>query len=234
MNKITKFQKRVLEALAGKLEGFYLAGGTALSMFYFNHRDSYGLDFFSQKFIRSEVEEIVSELGRALKTKIILEAEQAQRNRARQLVYGMVIDKAISLKVDFVQDIHKLIKPLVLINGIPVLSKEDIYLRKLCAVAGSFEASDETGNKIFGGGRQEAKDFFDLYFLSTTFMSLSKFAARYCPWPQQESIVVWYNTYDRMVIKSELTEIITEKKIDYRDMDRHFRSEIKMIVQRAI
>ena len=52
MNKrIVSCQKTVLKALSGRMDNFYLAGGTALSLFYFQHRLSVDLDFFTQNFI---------------------------------------------------------------------------------------------------------------------------------------------------------------------------------------
>ena len=38
MDKIITYQKEVLRALSGRVNEFYLAGGTALSLFYFRHR----------------------------------------------------------------------------------------------------------------------------------------------------------------------------------------------------
>jgi predicted nucleotidyltransferase len=44
------YEERVLKALADRLDEFYLVGGTALSLYYFHHRESFDLDFFSQEF----------------------------------------------------------------------------------------------------------------------------------------------------------------------------------------
>jgi len=40
--------KKVLAALAGQADGFYLVGGTALSLYYFEHRESYDVDLFTK------------------------------------------------------------------------------------------------------------------------------------------------------------------------------------------
>lgn len=50
MDKLLEYQNKVLKLFTGKMEDFYLAGGTALSRFYFNHRISYDLDFFTRSF----------------------------------------------------------------------------------------------------------------------------------------------------------------------------------------
>ena len=46
---IKKEQKRITELVTAKFKKYYLTGGTALS-FYFNHRFSEDLDFFSQRY----------------------------------------------------------------------------------------------------------------------------------------------------------------------------------------
>ena len=62
MNPIISEIYRALKILSGRMEGFYLAGGTALSLFYFQHRDSYDIDFFTNDFSRKRIEDIVKGL----------------------------------------------------------------------------------------------------------------------------------------------------------------------------
>ena len=59
MNTIEEAQDRVLAFLAEKALDFYLVGGTALSKFYFHHRESYDLDFFTRKFDSNQILGIV-------------------------------------------------------------------------------------------------------------------------------------------------------------------------------
>lgn len=232
MEKRLEIRDKVLKILSDKLEGFYLGGGTALSAFYFHHRESYDLDFFTRELSKAKTEGIIAYIHSATALEAELIAEQGQKDKAKILHYSLKIDKDNSLRIDFIEDVYKQIKPLNVINGIPAFSQEDIYLRKIFAVGGSYETEDITGKKIFKGGRQEAKDFFDLYFLSTAFMPLSKFATQYCPRPQIESVIVWYRTYDRMRMKSDmLNDIITDKKVDGQEMERHFKSEIEELIK---
>ena len=203
--------------MTGKMDGYYLAGGTALSLFYFQHRESYDLDFFSKEFSKKRIEDIVKNLSADIDKKLSLIGEETKKDRAQVLVYSYKVNED-TLKIDFVEDAYKLIKPPKIINGIPALEKEDIYLRKIFASC----------------GRQEAKDFFDLYFLSKTFMPLSKFAVEYCDPAQIESIVVWYRTYDRVAIKLGLLDIITDKKVDFQEMERHFRYEIDQMIEKGL
>ena len=233
MNPIIKEINRVLKALTGKMDGYYLAGGTALSLFYFQHRESYDLDFFSKEFSKKRIEDIVKNLSADIDKKLSLIGEETKKDRAQVLVYSYKVNED-TLKIDFVEDAYKLIKSPKIINGIPALEKEDIYLRKIFAACGSYAVINEIGNKEFKGGRQEAKDFFDLYFLSKTFMPLSKFAVEYCDPVQIESIVVWYRTYDRIGIKLGLLDIITDKKVDFQEMERHFRSEIDQMIEKGL
>ena len=65
-------------------------------------------------------------------------------------------------------------------------------------------------------------------------MPLSKFAVEYCDAAQIESIVVWYRTYDRVAIKLGLLDIITDKKVDFQEMERHFRYEIDQMIEKGL
>lgn len=232
--KILEIRNKILEGLAGKLKGFYLAGGTALSLFYFQHRESYDLDFFTKEFSAERIDGIIRNVNCAVNLKSELIAEQNKPGFAKIRVYSLAAGKDDVLKIDFIEDIYKLLKPLKSIDGVPVLSIEDIYFRKIIAACGSIPALDITGRKVFTGGRQEAKDFFDLYFLSNTFMPLSGFAVKYCTQPQIESVVIWYRTYDRTAIKLGAGEIVTDKKIDFAVMERHFRLEVEQLIKQEI
>lgn len=233
MNPITEEINKVLKALSGSLKGYYLAGGTALSMFHFQHRESYDLDFFTKEFSKKRIEDIIRNLSADIGKTIPLIGEEDNEDKAKMLVYAYEVGKE-KLKIDFVEDGHRLINQPRIIDGIPVLGKEDIYLRKIFAACGRYVVITEIGNKKFKGGRQEAKDFFDLYFLSTTFMPMSKFALEYCVPGQIESIVVWYRTYDRMAMKLGLLDIITDKKIDFQEMERRFRDEIEQMIEKGL
>ena len=136
------------------------------------------------------------------------------------------------LKIDFVEDVYELVKPIKIIDNIPVLSLEDIYIRKIFAACGTHKTVDIIGREIFKGGRQEARDFFDLYFLSTTFSPLSKFAFDHCSYPQIESLAVWYRTYKRSSMQMDILDIRTDKDVSFREMDNHFKREIEQLVRK--
>ncbi len=119
-------------------------------------------------------------------------------------------------------------------DGIRVFALEDIYLRKLYAITGTAEVVDLTGRTVGIGGRQEAKDFFDLYFLSHMFMNLSDFAFKYCGIAMQEALIRWFRTYSRMDIKAGLLELNTKNKFDYKEMESHFKREIGRLLEKQI
>lgn len=230
MDKTLELLEKALKKLSGHMDGFYLAGGTPLSIYYFHHRESYDLDFFTSDYSTTKVGKVISILSDELKVKPKLAEEQSKTDKARYQIYWITVN-GCSLKIDFVEDVFKMLKPLKNVDGIPVLNIEDIYIRKIYAACGIIEKIDLTGKQVFKGGRQEAKDYFDLYFLSTTFMPLSEFAKRYCTDTQQESIVIWFKTYSRLEIKSGLADIITNKKIDFYDTEKHFKNEIEQLIR---
>ncbi|MDP3791783.1 MAG: nucleotidyl transferase AbiEii/AbiGii toxin family protein [Candidatus Omnitrophota bacterium] len=230
--KVIIERNKALKALAGKIDGLYLAGGTALSVFYFHHRESYDLDIFTKKFSRLKIEAIVSDLAKATGRKIELIKTQEKKEFVQMMIYYLYVNKDETLKIDFVEDVYDLLKPVKIIDGTPVLSIEDIYIRKILAACGSDKAVDVIGREIFKGGRQEARDFFDLYFLSTTFMPLSKFALEHCSYPQRESLSVWYRTYSRSSMQMGVLDIVTDKNISFKDMDNHFKREIEQMVRK--
>ncbi|MBP6920761.1 MAG: nucleotidyl transferase AbiEii/AbiGii toxin family protein [Candidatus Omnitrophica bacterium] len=233
MKKIIEARNKVLKTLAGKLDGFYLAGGTALSLFYFQHRESFDLDLFTRDFLKKKIEDVISVLSGA-GYQCRLTGEQTRDKAAKMARYSLSIDNERSLKVDFVEDFYELLEPFKSVNGIDVLSISDIYLRKIFTACGSIPVIDAAGRTTFAGGRQEVKDFFDLYFLSHTYKRLSDFVLEHCSDPQIESIVVWYRTYDRSAMKLGLHDIITDKKVEFQEIERHFRSEVEEIVKRTI
>ena len=232
---VDKFQDQVLALLADKIDDFYLAGGTALSRYYFQHRHSEDLDFFTQSYARSRIKEIIDYLSRETGNKINLLAEESGKTgRVKMAIFYMLRGRT-GLKLDFVSDNLKLLQPCRKIDGIFVLSLKDIYLRKIYAMIGSIGTVDAIGRKI-SAGRQTAKDFCDLYFLSHTYQGLADFAWKYCNSVECEALINWYRTYDRMNIKTGLLDLILPKKqkLDYKQIEEHFKKEIDRLLEKEI
>ncbi len=234
MKKIVKCQQEVLRALSGRVGNFYLAGGTALSLFYFQHRLSVDLDFFTRNFVYSEITRIAGYLEDTLNKKVKLIGQNLEGKTAKMVVYNVHFSADVVLKIDFVEDTIGLLKETKTVDEIQVLSLEDIYLRKLYALAGMIKIVDEAGRNKFIGGRTDAKDFYDIYFLSHTFMPLSKFASKYCGPTLLEAIIKWFRTYDRMAMMDEVLTLDTDKAVDCKALDRHFKKEVDSILEHEL
>ena len=227
---IFEYQDAVLQALKNQAVPFYLAGGTALAKFYFQHRDSYDLDFFSQKYSIPKVQELVHVIETATGKNMKLAEKGVQEGFSQYVIYHLIFSENESLKIDFVEDVFPFLNPLKQVDGIDVLSLDDIYLRKIYAISGTLPETDQVGAIHFLGGREEAKDFYDVYQLSSTHKGLSDFALEYCDDLQREALVRWYRAYNRTEIKIGLMELKTQKPIEFVDMERHFKQEIDQLI----
>ena len=233
-NKIIKHQQDVLKALSGRIDDLYLAGGTALSFFYFQHRLSADLDFFTRRFDYQAIKETVQYLEGALNKKIEFVGSNLDQKSAQMAVYNIQFTTQDVLKIDFVEDVVDLLKKTRVVDGIRILSLEDIYMRKLYALAGMVKAVDETGRGKFLGGRADAKDFYDVYCLSHTFMPLSKFLPQHCDRTVIEAIIRWYRTFDRMPMIDGVLGLVTTRAVDYKAQEKHFKLEIDKLIELEI
>lgn len=230
MKPIFEYQDTVLQTLQGQAAPFYLAGGTALAKFYFQHRDSYDLDFFSQDYSTAKIRDLARLIEKTTGKKMKLMQESSREGFARLSAYDLILGKDESLKIDFVEDFIPLLRPLKRVDGVDVLSLDDIYLRKIHAISGTLPATDKVGQKRFLGGREEAKDFYDVYLLSSTYKRLSRFALEYCDDLQKEALIRWYHTYSRPEIKVGLMELRTRSPVEFVILERHFKKEIDELI----
>ncbi|MDD2884053.1 MAG: nucleotidyl transferase AbiEii/AbiGii toxin family protein [Dechloromonas sp.] len=149
-----------------------LCGGTALSRCWMGHRLSYDLDFFlPHGFKAADMAAALKKSGIAYETKDIVDDPR----KANQL-HGYVLHGGQRLKVSFVEDAYFETFPSVDMpfGSLTVRTEEipGLYHRKLRTVAGSDAEGDS-----FEGGRQKARDLFDLHVLSSSFMPLRDFMA---------------------------------------------------------
>lgn len=130
MEKLINIAKHI----QGNFKNFYLSGGTAI-MLKFNHRESYDLDFFSQKFF--------SFLRISAKFRKIYKIDREEMGVDN-------IDFYIEdIKVSFVFFPFENVEPLENFKGIKKASDYDIFLNKIYSA----------------GRRIEPKDPFDCAFL---------------------------------------------------------------------
>jgi predicted nucleotidyltransferase component of viral defense system len=116
------------------LSDFVLVGGTALSL-QIGHRKSIDLDFFTVSDFDSNI--LIDNLSPKYNLTV--------RHQTAQTLIGMID----GIKVDFIRFRYPFIRPLITLEGIRMLSVEDIAPMKLDAIV----------------GRGKKKDFYDLYFL---------------------------------------------------------------------
>jgi hypothetical protein len=149
---------------------FYLAGGTALAIYY-GHRQSLDLDWFSTQFLTEPLL-----LAKALKdTGIPFVTEKVEA--------GTLVGKIKGVWVSFMEYTYSLLQPLVQWEEMScsLASLDDLACMKLAAVA-------QRGSK---------KDFIDLYVLATHHRSLPEMLALYQKRYQVEDVtpVIYGLTY---------------------------------------
>lgn len=120
------------------IDGFYLAGGTALAL-QIGHRISTDLDWFSTErlLLAPEREAIQEILGRSGSFQVVSEQD------------GMIFSRLFGADVSFIYQHHPLLEPTVEYEGVRLASPTDIGLMKLAAV----------------NSRGTRRDFIDLYCL---------------------------------------------------------------------
>ncbi|MFH1979062.1 MAG: nucleotidyl transferase AbiEii/AbiGii toxin family protein [Patescibacteria group bacterium] len=211
-------QRKITGLVTKKFKKYYLTGGTALS-FYFEHRFSEDLDFFTQEYKKEDPDCIMNFVSEKTGLEYKLESEQDDPKLIPMKVYFLELKKGCVLKTDFVQDFEKNIKGIK--NG--VHSIEDIYYRKIQAAMGRVKKEDRTG-RIIHAGRQSVKDLFDLYYLSKHRHPLSEFFFEYFSYDKAESFIAWYRGFNRMNLKVELLDLVP--KVDTVKVIKHLDDEL--------
>lgn len=141
---LTKLQEEVLKSFFVQPigESYFLTGGTALSGFYFYHRESIDLDLFTFETIEIELVRQVFE-AIAKKAHLSLDHRVATEGYHKFFLTG----KNEELKIDLVKDQEVHFGDISTFDKIRVDSIENIGSNKITAIF----------------GRTEAKDFIDLY-----------------------------------------------------------------------
>ncbi len=233
--KIRAAQKKILEVFADKTEGFALSGGTALELYYFQHRFSADLDFFSPGYDLLEIKKLVSTFSEYTGSKLKLETEFTANGKAKVRFYTMPLKgSSRPLKIDFIEDVFFSNPAIKKFQRVPVYSAKSIYMQKIIAVSGIPSGVDEIGKELRIGRREEARDAFDIYMLSKKILPLHIFL-KDVPQYLQRGMVHWYRTFARRDIKLSLFDLdIYDKQFDSQEMIVYLENEIKKFMKGII
>jgi predicted nucleotidyltransferase component of viral defense system len=233
--RLKVLQSRVLRVFAAiDKHSFALAGGTALERYYFKHRFSRDLDFFTKRFDLTEIERITGIISRELNCQISKDAEFFTDLHAQVIFYMLKCeDMERPLKIDFVEDVVSSSPRIITFKDLPVYAAEEIYYQKIFTIAGTHEATDITGRSIFTG-RNKARDAVDLYYLSRKIKPLHLYLKEF-PRAQQRMFVRWARTYSRMDMKLAVLDLdIYDRKFDVRKMIKYIDDEIDQFIGEII
>lgn len=151
ISTLTKEQKIILGEVGTNeflKSQFYFTGGTALSTFYLQHRESEDLDFFSRnKFNNQVIFTIVDSWSKKHKFKF--------QSRFNEVVYIFILNFKgnTTLKVDFGYYPYQVLNGSKIKDGVKIDSLLDIAVNKLLTIQ----------------QRTDVKDFVDLYYLLDKF-----------------------------------------------------------------
>lgn len=216
---IQKEQKRIHQLVTKKFPEYYLTGGTALA-FHFHHRFSEDLDFFTQQYHKATADEIMNFVAKKTRYPYQLVFEQDSPKLLPIKMYTLAIGHGVTLKVDIVQDPYRNIHDIK--NGMH--SKEDIYCRKLYIALNPRHATiDDTGREITTT-RQEAKDIFDIYYLSEHYQLLKEFFPKHFSLKLFPRLDSWYRSLDRREMIIDLGERV--EGVDPRKIFKHLDDQI--------
>lgn len=232
--KIREAQKQILDVFSKKAKDFALAGGTALELYHLHHRFSWDLDFFSPKYDLSEIEGLVSAVKKHVDKRIKLESELVAGGRAKVRFYSMPVKGAArSLKIDFVEDVLFKKPRIETRDGVRVYDVKNIYFQKIAAISGMREEVDDVGRLKYQG-RDEPRDAYDIYMLSTKVQPLHKFLQAVSA-PYQKGVVHWYRTFSRQDLKLGLLDIsIYDSQFDSSKMIAYLEAEIRQFAKEII
>ena len=148
-NKLYNFQNLVLNEVGEMNTPFYLTGGTALGRFYLNHRWSDDLDFFvnAEDAFGTWVKQISQQL------KKVFRHDAASDVVAEDFYRCFLENENLHLKVEFVNDVESYTGAPIIFGNFKLDNVENILSNKLSALI----------------GRDEAKDVFDIIFISLNY-----------------------------------------------------------------
>jgi len=219
-NNIVTAQRRVLNAVRTLRDpNLYLVGGTALAL-RFHHRLSEDLDFFTQSWSRQLPKRIAERIRTKTGFPGRLINETVKPGLAKIAIYNFQVSKKLILKVDVVEDFERLLLP---IGKDGIASVDDIYLRKIRAAIGWMGKISSIGRPM-PGGRQAARDLYDLWYLSEHQASLSIWFPQHFGREDYERLTGWLQ---RMTTQATILELMnTAPGCDTRRIRQHLENQI--------
>lgn len=223
-------QKQILNAFSKNNYNYALAGGTALELYYLNHRYSNDLDFFSSEYDEKNIDKLLYHIQEETSYKIDFDNEFITENKAKVKFYIIKINDSNTLKIDFIEDVFFDNPTIREYDKVPVYDVEHIYYQKIIAISGTYLRTDETGRERLTG-RNEAKDIVDLFYMSKKVLLLHKFLQK-MPNMQQRGIITWYRSFSRQDLALNVLDLdIYDKNFDSSLMINHIESEIKQFIE---
>ena len=187
------------------LKPFSLVGGTALAL-QLGHRISVDLDLFAD--IDFEPQQILSELRKNYKLELVTEFENSVINKIE-----FPNNSNNYIKIDIIKYPYPLIEKVLEIDGIRMLSKEDIIPMKLSAI----------------GNRGLKKDFYDIYFLLKEFTLKEMFDLFKKKFPNVNYFHVVKSLGYFEDADTEINPIMI-KKVSWEEVKKEIQEQIKLFL----
>ncbi|MCD4813678.1 nucleotidyl transferase AbiEii/AbiGii toxin family protein [bacterium] len=236
MNKrLRKLHLEILNLFSKNPGNFALAGGTALEIFYLQHRFSRDLDFFSLEFNYGEIVSILEEIKKG-GYKPEFKDEITHPGKMNVHFYTIPIEKTSeSLKLDFVEDVlpqltrENFIKK---IKGIPVYDVNRIYFQKIIAITGIVPEKNGHGEPQ-AVGRNVPRDVIDLYYLSKKIEPLHSFL-KTIPRTYQRTMIGWRKRFSTQKFEQDYldyADAIYDRKLKSKMIIRHLDDELSAFLE---
>lgn len=152
---------------------FFLTGGTALSAFYFAHRESRDFDLFSiEDFSFAQIDSVIAEIAHNMNA-IVSVAVQSQTYKE---LYLRNDAKGWTQRIDIVREQPKRFGNVELVDGVRVDTVENIGSNKILTIFSRLEPKDYidlytiltktswTFDKLFDLAKQKDTDLSEFYF----------------------------------------------------------------------
>lgn len=203
-----------LESNPGKLTQRKLCGGTALARAYLHHRISYDLDFFfPTPFDPLAFSRELHEAGLTFEVQEMTRvgSQEARANQWHGVVFAE--GKKEPIKVSAIEDAYWDVYPgcqVRLESGKETTSEgiDGLYHRKLLTIA----HPGHPGKAV--GGRQKARDLFDLWVLTTQYKKLDDFMALVPYGYPKSSFMAGLDQMDWFGVSQDLAETLARPGLE--------------------